>query len=182
MLPLVFALASLLPASGAPASGAPASSPEAAAPPEARWATPGGEPVVEIAGYRVAGYRDAGEGGLDWTLVGAGRADGWGTRQLWMLEAPLAARTGLEVESEAVAFMMDGDGNEGFATFLVDGREVGTFDMYGRSNQTLVITGLPLARHTLEVRVEGRKRLASRGVHVSMYGGSALVRDVVASL
>ncbi|MEL6614920.1 MAG: hypothetical protein AAFQ43_04235, partial [Bacteroidota bacterium] len=125
-------------------------------------------------------YRDAGEGGLDWQLVGTGSASGNGTRHLFMLEAPLAARVQLAVESEAVAFMMDGDGNEGFATFLVDGQEIGTYDMFNRSMQTLVVTGLPRARHTLEVRVVGEKRRYSHGVHVSMYGGSALVRDILA--
>ena len=143
--------------------------------------TPGGEPVESVAGYRVTDYRDAGEGGGDWTLSGDGDASGMGTRLLFLLSAPLAATTQLDAPSEAVAFMMDGDGNEGFATFLVDGVEVGTFDMYGRAKQTLVVTGLPLAPHALEVRATGRQRRGSRGAHVSMYGGAALVRDVLAS-
>ena len=177
MRQLALTLALLL-ASGALASGASLAPPRT---PEARWATPGGEPVEEVAGYRVVDYRDAGEGGGDWALVGQGRAGGNGTRHLFMVEGPLAARVALSVPSEAVAFMMDGDSNEGFATFLVDGQEVGTWDMYNRSMQTLVVTDLPMRPHTLEVRMTGRKRPTSRGVHVSLYGGSALVREVIAA-
>jgi len=149
--------------------------------PQARWMKPGGEPVTEIAGYRVADYRDAGEGGLDWTLTGEGAHSGWGTRQLWMGTAPLAAHVQLDVESEAVAFMMDGDGNDGFATYVVDGQEIGTWDMYGRAGFTLVVTNLPMKAHRLEVRMTGQKRAASHAAHVSMYGGSALVKDVIAA-
>ena len=177
---LRLALAALLAASGGSALAQEAA-PLAPPAPEARWARPGGEPVEAVAGYRVLDYRDAGEGGGDWTVLGRGETGANGTRHLFLLEAPLAARVQLSVPSDAVAFMMDGDGNEGFATFLVDGVEVGTWDMYGRSMQTLVVTGLEHRPHTLEVRVTGRKRSASHGVHVSLYGGSALVRDVLAA-
>lgn len=149
--------------------------------PETRWVSGSGDRLTEVAGYLVQGYRDAGRGGLDWTLAGEGVADGWEHHQLWMMEAPMAARTTLPVPSEAVAFMMDGDQNDGIATFLVDGQEVGTFDMYHRSMQTLVVEGLPLGRHTLEVRMTGEKRRGARGDHVALWGGSALVREVVAA-
>ncbi|MEL6616745.1 MAG: hypothetical protein AAFQ43_13465, partial [Bacteroidota bacterium] len=69
MLPHVLTLAAFLAAS-APPTPAPLA-PDASRPtPEARWMTPGGEPVEAVAGYRVVDYRDAGEGGLDWQLVG----------------------------------------------------------------------------------------------------------------
>ena len=149
--------------------------------PETRWVRGSSDTLTTIAGYAVVGYRDAGTGGMDWTLHGGGTHGGWEHHQLWMTDAPLSARTTLPVASEAVAFMMDGDRNDGFATFLVDGQEVGTFDMYQRSLQTLVVEGLPLRRHTLEVRMEGTKRRRARADHLAMYGGSALIREVIAA-
>lgn len=148
---------------------------------EVRWVRASGDDLTEVAGYRVEGYRDAGRGGIDWTLEGSGVASGWGRDQLWLMSSPMAARTTLAVPSEAVAFMMDGDRNDGIATFLVDGVEVGTFDMFGRSMQTLVVEGLPLRQHTLEVRMTGQKHRRSRAPHVALWGGSALVREIVAA-
>lgn len=146
--------------------------------PEVRWVPGSGDHLREVAGYRVESYRDAGLGGLDWTVTGDGPSAGWEHHQLWLYDAPLEATTDLAVASDAVAFMMDGDRNDGWATFLVDGQEVGSFDMYGRRNQTLVVEGLSLRRHTLTVRVDGIKRPRARAAHVALYGGSALVRDV----
>ena len=122
--------------------------------PEVRWVPGSGDHLREVAGYRVESYRDAGLGGLDWTVTGDGPSAGWEHHQLWLYDAPLEATTDLAVASDAVAFMMDGDRNDGWATFLVDGQEVGSFDMYGRRNQTLVVEGLSLRRHTLTVRVD----------------------------
>ena len=149
--------------------------------PETRWVRGSSDTLTVLAGYQVVGYRDAGTGGMDWTLHGDGWAGGWDHHQLWMVKAPMSARTTLPVASEAVAFMMDGDRNDGFATFLVDGQVIGTFDMYQRSLQSLIVEGLPMRRHTLEVRMEGTKRRYARADHIAMYGGSALIREVYAA-
>jgi hypothetical protein len=150
-------------------------SPESPSAPEAFWVNRSGDRLTEVAGYRVAEYRNAGAGGMAWHLDGSGGDGGNGTSQLWLLAAPKRAETTFTEPSEAVAFMTSGDRNDGFATFLVDGVAVGTYDMYGGGERTLVVRGLPMRPHVLEVRMEGRKRPASLAAHVALYGGAALV-------
>lgn len=145
-----------------------------------RWVSVSGDRLTVVAGYYVIEYRDAKEGGGDWTLQGSGIAGGNGPSQLWLMHAPMAATTAFSVPSEAVAFMTAGDFNDGFATFLVDGEVVGTYDMYKRRERTLVVEGLPMRPHMLEVRMEGRKRPASASDHVAFYGGAALTKETVA--
>ncbi len=146
------------------------------------WVSASGDALREVGGYRVVEYRDAGEDGGDWHLMGDGATSGNGPSQLWLLRAPAAAAVALSLPSEAVAFMTAGDHNDGFATFLVDGVVVGTYDMYRRGEKTLLVRGLARRAHVLEVRMEGRKRRRSRDNHVAVYGGAALERDDPLSL
>ena len=156
-------------------SAPPAPHPPEPPTPEAFWVGVSGDRLTEVAGYRVAEYRNAGVGGMDWRLAGTGRDGGNGPSQLWLLDAPRQATVAFAEPSEAVAFMTAGDHNDGFATFLVDGVAVGTFDMYGRGERTLVVRGLSMEAHVVEVRMEGRKRTGSQAAHVALYGGAALV-------
>ncbi len=148
-------------------------------PVQARWVGVSGDELLTVAGYTVVEYRNAGQGGLEWLVDGTGHTNGNGTSQLWLLTSPKQASTIFTAPSEAVAFMTAGDYNDGFATFLVDGVEVGTFDMYRRGEQTLVVEGLERVPHRLEVRATGLKALRSKAAHVALYGGAALSNQIV---
>ncbi len=173
-MPYLLVLASLL---VAPVSPKPSLQVEPSL--QVRWVDGSGDRLTTVAGYTVVEYRNAGEGGLEWALAGEGRDGGNGPSQLWLYDAPRRAFTALTAPSEAVAFMTAGDHNDGFATFLVDGVEVGTFDMHRRGEQTLVVEGLDRAAHHLEVRAEGRKSPRSQAAHVAVYGGAALSNEAV---
>ena len=70
--------------------------------------------------------------------------------------------------------MMRGDSNDGFARFIVDGLPVGEFDMFNLGNQTLIVSGLDLSVHSIEVVQLGIKNSSSADDHVAIYGGGAL--------
>ena len=142
-----------------------------------RWVAGGGDDLTHVGEYVIAEYKNAGEGGIDWTLEGPGYDGGNGTSQLWLLTGPKTASVRFTVPSEAVAFMMVGDHNDGFATLLVDGQEIGTFDLYRRGRQTIVVDQLPYAQHRLTVRYTGQKQARSPGAHVALHGGAALLRE-----
>lgn len=148
-------------------------------PVKVRWVSVSGDRLAAVAGYTVVEYRNAGAGGLEWVVSGEGQAGGNGPSQLWLLEAPVQASVVFTAPSEAVAFMTAGDSNDGFATFLVDGVEIGTYNMYRRGEQTLVAEGLERVPHRLEIRADGRKVSRSQSAHVALYGGAALSNEQI---
>ena len=88
---------------------------------------------------------------------------------------PMEAWTQFSQPSSVIAFVMDGDDNDGFAEFLVDGHSVGIFDLYNLGEKALVVDGLRSIAHKLEVKLTRRKNTCSKGLDAHIYGGLALV-------
>ncbi len=145
-----------------------------------------------MGGYSISEYRDAfydsttGSTG-DWTVSGTGSHSG-STSQLWLLTgAGLTGSTTFTVASTAVSFMMDGNGNDGRANFLVDGATVlSDYDLYNLGHQSLVVSGLTYGTHTIAVQLLGlqgqsgidRPNLCTGGcTHAAIFGGAALVPE-----
>ncbi|TXI29042.1 MAG: PEP-CTERM sorting domain-containing protein [Nitrosomonas oligotropha] len=131
-----------------------------------------GNPVIE--------YRNAGKGGIDWTVTGDGPTGGRGIRELWLFDDSAAgipgtsqATTSFSIVSNSVGFVMAGDHNDGFAQFFVDGIDVGTYDMYRGGNRILVITELDAAVHSLKIVQLGLHNPASTKGDVAIFGGAA---------
>ena len=135
-----------------------------------------GDNLAAVDGLRILEYKDAGSGGLEWDVSGV-RHSGNGKSQLWLMNNPAKAEVEFSVQSGAVAVMMTGDKNDGFARIAVDGHLIGEFDMYISGRRTLLITNLPLKKHTVSVEMVGKKQEQSRAAHVAIYGGAA-VEDV----
>jgi hypothetical protein len=53
--------------------------------------------------------------------------------------------------------MMTGDFNDGYADFLVDGINVGRFDLFNLGNQSLIVSDLTEGIHTIAVSQVGQK-------------------------
>lgn len=139
----------------------------------------GGNPVLE--------YRNAGKGGIDWTVTGDGPTGGRGIRELWLFDDSAAgilgtsqATTSFSVVSNAVGFVMAGDHNDGFAQFFVDNIDVGTFDMYRGGNRILAITGLDFMAHTLTIVQLGEHNPNSTKGDVAIFGGAAFNTPIAA--
>ncbi|MBX9917670.1 MAG: PEP-CTERM sorting domain-containing protein [Nitrosomonas sp.] len=131
-----------------------------------------GNPVIE--------YRNAGKGGIDWTVTGDGPTGGRGIRELWLFDDSAAgipgtsqAATSFSVASNSVGFVMAGDHNDGFAQFFVDGIDVGTYDMYHGGNRILVVTELDSIVHSLRIVQLGLHNPASTKGDVAIFGGAA---------
>lgn len=150
-------------------------------PVQVRWVEGSGDRLKTVDGHTVVEYRNAGAGGIEWTLAGTGQAGGNSASQLWLYTAPKRATVALSAATEAVAFMMAGDYNDGVATFLVDGVEIDTFDMFHRGERTIIVEGLPRAAHVLEAVAEGRKQARSMSTHIALYGGAALDAEPIAA-
>jgi len=86
----------------------------------------------------------------------------------------MEAWTQFSQPSTAVAFVMDGDDNDGFAEFLFNGQAVGVFDLYNLGEQALIVSGLPNSIHTLKIKLIDQKNPSSRGFDAHIYGGLAL--------
>lgn len=144
----------------------------------AEWVAEGNDFPATIGGQGVLEYRNAGYDGastFDWTVLpGSGGYSGNGSGELWLLSPPNTATTHFTVESTAVAFVMNGDFNDGFARFLVDDQFVGEFDMFQRGPSSLVVRGLDLGLHSLAVVQVGEKISDSSDIHVAILGGAAL--------
>lgn len=131
-----------------------------------------GNPVIE--------YRNAGKGGIDWTVTGDGPTGGRGVRELWLFDDSAAgipgtsqAVTSFSVASNSVGFVMAGDHNDGFARFFVDSIDVGTYDMYHGGNRILVVTGLDSTVHSLRIEQLGLHNPNSTKGDVAIFGGAA---------
>lgn len=131
-----------------------------------------GNPVIE--------YRNAGKGGIDWTVTGDGPTGGRGIRELWLFDDSAAgipgtsqAATSFSAVSNSVGFVMAGDHNDGFAQFFVDGMDVGTYDMYRGGNRILVVTELDSAVHSLRIVQLGLHNPNSTKGDVAIFGGAA---------
>ena len=131
-----------------------------------------GNPVIE--------YRNAGKGGIDWTVTGDGPTGGRGIRELWLFDNSAAgipgtsqAATSFSGVSNSVGFVMAGDHNDGFAQFFVDGIDVGTYDMYRGGNRILVVTELGSAVHSLRIVQLGLHNPNSTKGDVAIFGGAA---------
>lgn len=83
----------------------------------------------------------------------------------------------MEVEFTGNAIYVQGDTrfDMGILEFLVDGKSLGTRDMYlpkrwSRANQATAVwlTGLPEGKHKLEVRVTGKKNPQAEGVTIGL--------------
>lgn len=132
-------------------------------------------------------YRNAGKGGIDWVVTGDGPTGGRGIRELWLFDDSAAgipgtsqATTTFSVVSNAVGFVMAGDHNDGFAQFLVDGIDVGTFDMYRTGNRILAVTGLDFMAHTLTIVQLGEHNPNSTKGDVAIFGGAAFNTPIAA--
>lgn len=142
-------------------------------------ATQQGNPGL-ILGNPVLEFRNAGEGGIDWTATGIGPRGSYGDQELWLLDDSKAgilgtseATTKFLVTSNSVAFIMNGDHNDGYAQFFVDDTDVGIFDLYHRGRSILAITGLDFVRHSLKVVQLGYHNPASTKADVAIFGGAA---------
>lgn len=131
-----------------------------------------GNPVIE--------YRNAGKGGIDWTVTGDGPTGGREIRELWLFDDSAAgipgtsqAATSFSVASNSVGFVMAGDHNDGFTQFFVDGIDVGTYDMYRGGNRILVVTELDSIVHSLKIVQLGLHNPASTKGDVAIFGGAA---------
>lgn len=132
-------------------------------------------------------YRNAGKGGIDWVVTGDGPTGGRGIRELWLFDDSAAgilgtsqATTSFSVASNAVGFVMAGDHNDGFAQFLVDNIDVGTFDMYRGGNRILAVTGLDFMAHTLTIVQLGEHNPNSTKGDVAIFGGAAFNTPIAA--
>lgn len=135
---------------------------------------------LNIHGNSVIEYRNAGKGGIDWTVTGDGPTGGRGIRELWLFDDSAAgipgtsqAATSFSVASNSVGFVMAGDHNDGFAQFFVDGIDVGTYDMYRGGNRILVVTELDSAIHSLRIVQLGLHNPSSTKGDVAIFGGAA---------
>lgn len=131
-----------------------------------------GNPVIE--------YRNAGKGGIDWTVTGDGPTGGREIRELWLFDDSAAgipgtsqAATSFSVASNSVGFVMAGDHNDGFTQFFVDGIDVGTYDMHRGGNRILVVTELDSIVHSLKIVQLGLHNPASTKGDVAIFGGAA---------
>lgn len=135
---------------------------------------------LNINGHPVLEYRNAGKGGIDWTVTGDGPVGGRGIQELWLFDNSAAgilgmsqAATAFSVISNSVGFVMAGDHNDGFAQFFVDDIDVGTYDMYRTGGRILVVTGLEPAAHTLRIVQLGEHNIHSTKGDVAIFGGAA---------
>jgi hypothetical protein len=118
----------------------------------------------------------------DWNIMGS-NGGGMSANMLWLYGRNKNSFTFMEAYtqftqySSAVAFVMDGDYNDGFAEFLVDGKTVGTFDLYNlRQRETvLLVCGLQINKHELRVKSTDKKNPNSNGFDVHICGGLALI-------
>ncbi|MBS0588586.1 MAG: PEP-CTERM sorting domain-containing protein [Proteobacteria bacterium] len=140
---------------------------------------------VNIEGNAVLEYRNAGKGGIDWTVTGDGPTGGKGVRELWLFDNSAAgipgtsqATTSFSVISNSVGFVMAGDHNDGFAQFFVDNIDVGTYDMYRGGNRILVVNGLDSSVHTLKIVQLGLHSPLSTKGDVAIFGGAAFNASV----
>jgi len=142
-----------------------------------QWVPESGDYLTTVGGYSILEYKNARTGGYDWTVTGSGADGGNGSSQLWLFDPPNTASVTFSVASHAISFMMAGDYNDGYAKFVVDGIDVGTFDLYNLGNQSLLVLGLPYGIHTIEVVQVGAKNPNSSDDHVAIYGGAAIVPE-----
>lgn len=137
--------------------------------------TQGAEDDVEKVGeFFVVQYKNAGTGGIDWRVFGSGAQGGDGDGQLWLFDSPNRAIVQFSKKSTAVAFLMSGDHNDGYAQFIVDEKAVGTFDLYKFGKKTLIVSGLPNDYHTIQVVHLEKANAKAEGDHVAIFGGAAL--------
>ncbi len=125
-------------------------------------------------------FKNAGKGGLDWIATGKGPRGGSGKQELWLFDNSKAgipgtseAATTFSVTSNSVAFIMNGDHNDGYAQFFVDDVSVGIFDLYHRGRSILAVTGLDLIIHSLKIVQLGYHNPASTKADVAIFGGAA---------
>ncbi len=137
-----------------------------------------GNPVLE--------YQNAGIGGIDWVTSGIGPRGGLEVQELWLFDDSAGgvpgtseATTTFSIASNSVGFMMNGDHNDGFAQFFVDGVDVGIYDLFQIGRSSLVVTGLNLAAHTLKVVQLGLHNPASTKGDVAIFGGAAFNTQAV---
>jgi len=144
-------------------------------PPDIEWFKGTGRIQPKIGNFVTRQFKNAGRGGKDWTIFGRGSNGGEGSNQLWLFDSPSRAIVNFTEKSTAIAFMMRGDHNDGFARFIVDGKSVGIFDLFQLGNKTLVVSGLPFGYHTIQVVHFGKQNDRSSDDNVALYGGAALV-------
>lgn len=133
-----------------------------------------------ILGSPVLDFKNAGKGGLDWTATGIGPRGGLGKQELWLLDDSKAgipgtseATTTFSVASNSVAFIMNGDHNDGYAQFFVDDNEIGIFDMFRRGRAILAVTGLELIMHSIKVVQLGYHHPDTYKADIAIMGGAA---------
>lgn len=148
-----------------------------------QWVPESGDGLTSVGGRGIVEYNDAfyDAGGTgDWAVDGG--VYGGNSSQLWLLDDVNTASTTFSTASSAVAFMMAGDWNDGLADFLVDGVTVlAGHDMAHLGNQSLIVSGLSFATHTVAVRhldVPGSSNAppcAGGGCdHVAIFGAAAI--------
>ena len=111
---------------------------------------------------------------MDWTIFGTGAQGGDGEAQLWLFDSPNRAIVTFSEKSTAMAFLMSGDHNDGFAEFIVDGKSFGVFDLFELGKKTLVVSSLPFDYHTIQVVHLAKEHPKADGDHIAIFGGAAL--------
>ena len=138
------------------------------------WVNESSDLLTSVGGYPIVEYKNAGSVNNEWSVTGFSWG-GNGTAQLWLMDPQSSsATTTFSVSSSAMAFMVVGDHNDGFAQFLVDGTLVAEQDMFFLGFKSLIVSGLNDQIHTLQVIQTGRQSPVSLGNHVALLGGAAL--------
>ncbi len=138
-----------------------------------------GNPVT-VEGNSVIEFNNAGIGGVDWNATGIGPRGGLGLQELWLFDDSAAnipgtsvAETTFSVNSNSVGFVINGDHNDGFAQFFVDGIDVGVYDLHQIGRSVLVVTELDSIAHTLQIVQLGQHNPLSAKGDVAILGGVA---------
>lgn len=143
-----------------------------------QWIPGAQDNPVSVSGYNVIEYMNAGSpsgGNNQWHLSNPGSDSGNGLEMLWLMgSAGNFADVDLTKQSTAVAFMMHGNGNDGYADFYVDSTYICTRDMYISGYNTLIVYDLSLLAHELKVVQNGSKNPLSSANHLHVLGGGAL--------
>jgi len=138
-----------------------------------------GNPVT-VEGNSVIEFNNAGKGGVDWNATGIGPRGGLGLQELWLFDDSAAnipgtsvAETTFSLNSNSVGFVINGDHNDGFAQFFVDGIDVGIFDLHQVGRSVLVVNELDSIAHTLQIVQLGQHNSLSTKGDVAILGGVA---------
>ena len=134
--------------------------------------------ALQTAGLSAAEYRRSTTPSAgDTSYQYGGDTNAW---ELWLYSGKgLTASTTFDVSSNAVAFFMIGDYNDGPAHYLIDGVRVETANLRphnqsGRDWTALIVSGLSFDQHTIAIEFASDTMDFSENQHVALFGGAAI--------